>query len=95
MDQSVKIKLDQRETRRLKVGRGVRRRRCLSLILFNLYSKYLNKEALEVLGDFKIGRHVICTVKYAVDLVLLTKEEMVLQSIIESLIAIRRCYGVI
>ena len=63
MDRSTKLKLDQVETRRLKFGRGVRKRCCLSLILFNLYSKYLTKEALEVLGDFKIGGQVICTVK--------------------------------
>jgi hypothetical protein len=43
---------------------------CLSPILFNLYSEYLTKGALEGFGDFKIG-HVIRTVKYADDLVLL------------------------
>jgi hypothetical protein len=30
-------------------------------------------------GDFKIGGQVICTVKYTDDVVLLAKEEMVLQ----------------
>jgi hypothetical protein len=30
-------------------------------------------------GDFKTGGHIINTVKYADDLVLLAKEEMVLQ----------------
>jgi len=47
------------------------------------------------LVNFKIREHVICTVKYAVDLVLLVKEEMVLQGIIERLIEIGRCYGMI
>ena len=55
MDQSVKLKPDQGETRRVKIARGARKICCLSLILFNLYSKYLTKEAVEVLGDFKIG----------------------------------------
>jgi hypothetical protein len=55
MKQSVKIRLDQGETRSVKIGRGVRQGCCLSPILFNLYSEYLTKEALEGFGDFKIG----------------------------------------
>ena len=39
--------------------------------MFNLYSEYLTKEALEGLGDFKTGGQIIHTVKYADDLVLL------------------------
>jgi hypothetical protein len=44
-------------------------------------------------GDLKIGGHIIDTVKYADDLVLLAKEEKVLQDIIDTLIEIGRCYG--
>jgi hypothetical protein len=51
------------------------------------------KEALEGFGDFKIGGQVIRTVKYADDLVLLAKEETVLQSMIDRLIEIGRRYG--
>jgi hypothetical protein len=78
MDQSVKIRLDQGETRRVTSGRGVRQGCCLSQILRNWYSEYISKEDLERSGDFKIGQ-VIRTVKYADDLVLLAREEMVLQ----------------
>jgi hypothetical protein len=53
MDQSVEIRLDQGETRSVKIGRGVRQSCCLSPILFNLYSEYLTKEALEGFGDLK------------------------------------------
>ena len=60
---------------------------------FNLYSEYLNKDALEGLGDFKIGGKIIHTVKYADDLVLLAKEEKLLQDMIDELIEIGRCYG--
>jgi len=49
----------------VKTGRGVRQGSCLSPILFNLYSECLNKEALEGVGDFKIGGQVIHAVKYA------------------------------
>jgi hypothetical protein len=65
----------------------------LSPILFNLYSEYLTKEALEGFGDYKIGGQVIRTVKYADDLVLLAKNETVLQSIIDRLIEIGSLYG--
>jgi hypothetical protein len=48
---------------------------------------------LEGLGDFKIGGQIIHTVKYADELVLLAKEEMVLQGMIDKPIEIGRCYG--
>jgi len=87
------MRLNGGETRSVKIERGVRQGRCLSPILFNLYSEYLTKEALEVLGDFKIGGQIIHTVKYADDLVLLAKEQKVLQDMIDKLIEIGRCYG--
>jgi hypothetical protein len=83
-----------RETRSVKMGRGVRQGCCLSRILLNLYSECLTKEALEGFGDFKIGGQIIHSVKYAADLVLLAKEEKVLQDIIDKLIEIGGCYGI-
>jgi hypothetical protein len=71
--------------RRVKNGRGVRQKCCLLLILFNLYSEYFTKEALEGSGDFKIVGQVIHTVKYMEDLVLMTKEEMVLPGMTDRL----------
>jgi len=93
MDQRVKIRLDRGETRRVQIGRGVRKGCCLSPILFNLYSECLTKEALDGFGDFNIGGQIIQTVKYADDLVLMAKEETVLQGMIEKLIEIGSCYG--
>jgi hypothetical protein len=58
-----------------------------------LYTEYLTKESLEGFGDFKIGGQVIRTPKYADELVLLAKEEMVLQGMVDKLIEIGRCYG--
>jgi hypothetical protein len=86
--QSVKVRLDQGKTRSVKIGRGVRQGCCLSPILFNLCSKYLTKEPLEGFGGFQIGGRVIHNVKCADDLVLLAKEETVLQGMIDRLIEI-------
>jgi len=65
----------------------------LSPVLFNFYSECLTKEALDGLGDFNIGEQIIQTVKYADDLVLMAKEETVLQGMIDKATEIGRCYG--
>jgi hypothetical protein len=62
-------------------------------ILFNLYSESLTKEVPEGFGDFKIGGKITSIVKYADGLVLLAKEEGVLQGMTDSLNDIGRCYG--
>jgi len=93
MGQSVKPKLYQGETRRVKIGREVWQTCCLSLILFNLKSEYFTKEPLEDFRDFKIEGQVIRTVIYANYLVLLAKEEMVLHGMTEGLIEYGRSYG--
>jgi len=85
MAQGVKVRLNREETRSVKTGRGVRQGCCLSPILFNLYSECLTKEAVERFGDVKIGGQIMHTVKYAYELVLLAKEETVLQDMIDKL----------
>jgi len=93
MDQRVKVRLDRGKTRSVQVGRGVRQGCCLSPIMFNLCSECLTKEALDGLGVFNIGGQIIQTVKHADDLVLMTREETVVQGMIENLIKIGRCCG--
>jgi hypothetical protein len=61
--------------------------------MFCLSISILTKEALEGFGDFIIGGQVIRTVKYADDLVLLVREENVLQGMADGLIEIGRRYG--
>jgi len=93
MDQRNKVRLDRGETRSVQIGRGVGQGCCLSPVMFNLYSECLTKEALDGLGDFNIGGQIIQTVKYADDIVLMAKEESVLQGMIDRLIEIGSCYG--
>jgi len=56
-----------------------------SLIVFNLYSKYLAKEVLEGFGDFKIGGQAIRTEKYVDDLVLLRRKRCYRARLIDEL----------
>lgn len=44
-------------------------------------------------GYFKLGVKVIRAVEYADGLVLMAKEETVIQDIIDRLMEIKRCYG--
>jgi hypothetical protein len=93
MAQSVKVRLNQGETSIVKTGRGVRQGCCLSPILFNLYSECLTEDALEGFRDLKIEGKLINTVKYADELVLPAKEEMLLQGMSDKLIKIGRSSG--
>jgi hypothetical protein len=93
MAQSVKVRLNGGETRSVKIGREVRQGCCLSPLLFKLYSECLTKEALEGFGDFKIRGKIIHNVKYADDLVLLAREEKVLQDMTDKLTEIGGCHG--
>ena len=61
-------------------------------IILNSYKEYVTKEALEVFGDFKIVGQVIRTVKYADAIVLLVKEETVLQCVTDRLILVGKYY---
>jgi hypothetical protein len=76
MNQGVKVQLDHAETRNVKMEMGSYTR-TLFVIPFNLYSQYITKEAPERFGNIKTGGKVIRSVKYADDLVLPAKEEMV------------------
>jgi hypothetical protein len=93
MDRSVEVQLDQGVTKSVKIARGVRQGCCFTPLLFNLYSEYVKQEALERLGDFKVGGQIIRTMRYADDLVLLGKEETILQRIIDNLLEVGRDYG--
>ena len=54
--------------------------------------QYLENKALKEFGDFKRGGQVIRSVKHAYGLLLLAKEQTVLQEMIDRLTEIVRCY---
>jgi hypothetical protein len=76
----------------VKTERGVNQGCYWSSILLNLYSEYLTKELSKV-WRLKIEGSVICTVKYARNIVLLAKEEMVLQGMTDRKTEIEKSYG--
>jgi hypothetical protein len=90
--QSVKVRLDLGKKRNVKTER-VRQECYLSLIQLTVYSKWCTKEAFEGFGDFKTGGHVICTVKYADDLVLLCEEGTAQLGMTDRLLQVGRHYG--
>ena len=57
----------------------------LSPTLLNLYGEYFISKVLEVFGDFKVRGRIIGIVKYADNLVLLTKKATVLQGMFDRL----------
>lgn len=65
----------------------------MSPILFNLHGEYLTKGDLKGFADFKTGGQILCNVKCADSLVLMAKEEMMLQGTTERLINVRRFNG--
>jgi len=65
-------------------------------IVAKILRRRIEKKIEDVLGrfgDFKIGGQIIHTLKYTDDLVLLAKEENVLEDMIDKLTEIGRCYG--
>jgi hypothetical protein len=61
--------------------------------MFTFTANTLPKKFLKGLETSKTGGHVIRTVKYGDDLVLLAKEETVLQGMVDRLMEIERLYG--
>ena len=87
MDQKVKIRAGQGDTRDVKTGRGVRQGYCFRRFYSSyVYSEYRVKEAVAGTGDLKMGGKVIRLVKYGDGLVLLAKKEPALHRMIDRII---------
>ena len=73
MSQSIKVWLNRWEERSVKIRNVVRQGCCLFPIVFNFYSEYLAKVAVEVFGVFKLRGQIIYTLKYVNGLMLQAK----------------------
>jgi hypothetical protein len=94
MDQNVKIRVGQGDTRCVKTGRGVTQGYCFRRFYSSyVYSEYRAKVAVAGTGDFKIGGKVIRFMRNADGLVLLAKKEPALQRITARIIDVKRRYG--
>jgi hypothetical protein len=65
MGQRVKLRLNQRETDSVEIGRGARQGCCMSPILCNISGEYLMKEAVAEVVDFKIGGRIVNKLRFA------------------------------
>ena len=90
--QRVKLRLDQRETDSVKIGKGVRQGGCMSPILFNLNGQYLMKETLAEVADFKIRWRII-NVRLADDTAIIARIQEELQDMVNRLVDTGRKYG--
>jgi hypothetical protein len=91
MEQSVKIRLDQGKTRSVKLEEELDKVAICRRFCSTYTASTLPRKLLKGLETSK--QQVICTVKYADDLVLLAREEKVLQGMFDRLIEIGRRYG--
>jgi Reverse transcriptase (RNA-dependent DNA polymerase). len=82
MGQRVKMRFNQGETDSVENGRGARQGCCMSFILFNLYGKYLMKEAIAEVGNFKIGRRIINKVRFVDNTAIKDKSQEELQDMV-------------
>ena len=76
----------------MEIGRGVRQGCCMSPILFNLYAKYLIKETLVEVRDWKIGGRIINKVRYVNDMVITAETQEELEDMVNRLVYIGRKY---
>ena len=64
----------------------------MSPILFKLYGKYLIKETLNEIGDFKIGGRII-NVRFADDTAIIAKTQEDVQVMVDRLVVTGRKYS--
>jgi Reverse transcriptase (RNA-dependent DNA polymerase). len=62
-------------------------------ILFNLYGEYLMKDALDEVGDFKIGGRIINKVKFVDDTAIIAETQEELQDVLRRMVNTGRMYS--
>ena len=83
--QSAAVRWDGEISRDVKVEKGVRQGCVISPLLFNLYSEFMIKEAMEDVEGIWIGEFNITDLRYADDAVLVAYKRKKMQKMIDRL----------
>ena len=83
-NQHASVKVEGENSRAFSIRRGVRQGCIISPILFNLYSEFMIREALEGLKGIQFGGQNITNLRYADDAVLIADSRRILQRMLKS-----------
>src|SRR5438132_8374760 len=92
-NQHASVRVEGECSRSFSIRRGVRQGCIISLILFNLYSEFMIREALEGIKGMQIGGENLTNLRYADDAVLIADSRKKLQRMINRLNSKCTAYG--
>ena len=93
LQQRATVRYENETSQEITIKRGVRQGCILSPCLFNIYTEYLIREALEDEKGININGHNITNIRYADDTIILAESEQQLQRISDKLDATCEQYG--
>uniref|UniRef100_A0A8D8XFQ8 Craniofacial development protein 2 n=1 Tax=Cacopsylla melanoneura TaxID=428564 RepID=A0A8D8XFQ8_9HEMI len=97
-NQTANVRIGKNVTEEVEIKRGVRQGCLLSPMLFNIYSEFIFKEALEgwnigVRIEDENGKHIINNLRYADDTVLIANNQQDLQLLMDKVVNSCKEYG--
>lgn len=97
-NQTANVRVGKNVTEEVEIKRGVRQGCLLSPMLFNIYSEFIFKEALEHVNcgvqiEDENGRHIINNLRYADDTVLIANNQQDLQLLMDKVVNSCEEYG--
>jgi exonuclease III len=92
-DQRVIVRVGNKESKEIELGRGVRQGCCLSPILFNIYLEEMIREIEMKMKGVKIGGRKVSCVRFADDMAVLAEDQKGLEISIKMLEEACKAYG--